>query len=214
MAGEDRPAVALSTGGGDPNMIEESLSRATPATRNGAWYRAPMKRAMDVTVSLTVLILLSPLFALIAAAIRRDSPGPAFYRGERVGRCGKVFKILKFRTMYETPASYSGPKVTAQDDPRVTPLGRWLRSTKLNELPQFWNVLMGEMSLVGPRPEDPTLAQSWPAAVREEILSFSIAMRSHGCAPRTCSGSTRKSCAQTRCGWISYTCGTARSGWI
>jgi lipopolysaccharide/colanic/teichoic acid biosynthesis glycosyltransferase len=152
-------------------MIEKSLSRGLLASRNGTWYRAPVKRALDVAVSLVALVLLAPWLGLIAAAVRRDSPGPAFYRGARVGRRGKVFKILKFRTMYETPASYSGPMVTAHDDPRVTPLGRWLRDTKLNELPQFWNVLKGDMSLVGPRPEDPTIAQDWPAAVREEILS-------------------------------------------
>jgi lipopolysaccharide/colanic/teichoic acid biosynthesis glycosyltransferase len=126
---------------------------------------------LDIAVSLAALVVLAPFLGLIATAIRRDSPGPAFYRGARTGRGGKVFKILKFRTMYEMPASYSGPKVTAHDDPRVTPLGRWLRSTKLNELPQFWNVLMGEMSLVGPRPEDPTIVQNWPAPVRHEILS-------------------------------------------
>jgi lipopolysaccharide/colanic/teichoic acid biosynthesis glycosyltransferase len=152
-------------------MIEDSLSRATPATRSRTWYRALAKRALDVAISLTALALLAPFLALIAAAIKRDSPGPAFYRGPRVGREGKVFDILKFRTMYETAASYSGPKVTCHDDPRVTPLGCWLRSTKLNELPQFWNVLVGEMSLVGPRPEDPTFAENWPTAVRDEILS-------------------------------------------
>ena len=88
-----------------------------------------------------------------------------------MGRKGNIFNILKFRTMYETPESYSGPRVTAHDDPRVTPLGRWLRNTKLNELPQFWNVLKGEMSLVGPRPEDPGIALKWPRAVWEEVLS-------------------------------------------
>jgi lipopolysaccharide/colanic/teichoic acid biosynthesis glycosyltransferase len=108
---------------------------------------------------------------LISILIRRDTPGPVFYRGKRAGRNGRVFEILKFRTMFEDPECYEGPKVTAQDDPRITPLGKWLRDTKLNELPQFWNVLKGEMSLVGPRPEDPDIAASWPEDVRKEVLS-------------------------------------------
>jgi lipopolysaccharide/colanic/teichoic acid biosynthesis glycosyltransferase len=126
---------------------------------------------MDITVAALGLVLLSPLFALLAVWIRRDSPGPAFYRGTRLGRWGKTFSILKFRTMYENESSYNGPRVTAQDDPRVTRLGRWLRDTKLNELPQLWNVLVGEMSLVGPRPEDPELVKAWPEEVRQELLS-------------------------------------------
>jgi lipopolysaccharide/colanic/teichoic acid biosynthesis glycosyltransferase len=129
------------------------------------------KRAFDIFVSFFALILLSPLFGILALAIKRDSPGPVFFRGTRVGRRGKPFKILKFRTMYETPKSYQGPKVTAQDDPRITKLGHWLRDTKLNELPQYWNVLVGEMSMVGPRPEDPSLAKTWPTGIRDEILS-------------------------------------------
>jgi lipopolysaccharide/colanic/teichoic acid biosynthesis glycosyltransferase len=130
-----------------------------------------VKRCFDILVSSLVLIFISPIYGLIALAIRRDSPGPVLYRGARFGKGGKTFDILKFRTMYETPESYRGPRVTAQDDPRVTPLGHWLRNTKLNELPQFWNVLIGEMSLVGPRPEDPSFAETWPNKVREEILS-------------------------------------------
>ena len=129
------------------------------------------KRSFDIIVSLAALIMLAPVLGLIAWAIKKDSPGPAFYRGSRIGRGGKTFKILKFRTMFETPESYLGPKVTAQGDPRITPFGQWLRNTKINELPQFWNVLKGEMSLVGPRPEDPSIAESWPQEIRTEILS-------------------------------------------
>lgn len=129
------------------------------------------KRAFDMAVATGVLIFLSPLYMWIVLAIRRDSPGPVLYRGARLGKDGRVFQMLKFRTMYETPASYAGPKVTAHDDPRVTTMGRWLRATKLNELPQFWNVLVGEMSLVGPRPEDPAIARSWPTEAQQEILS-------------------------------------------
>jgi lipopolysaccharide/colanic/teichoic acid biosynthesis glycosyltransferase len=129
------------------------------------------KRAFDIFVSISGLLILLPFFSLIALAIKRDSPGPVFFRGKRVGKDGKHFWIYKFRTMYENPESYRGPRVTAKDDPRVTRLGGWLRQTKLNELPQLWNVLKGEMSLVGPRPEDPTLAKTWPVGAREEILS-------------------------------------------
>jgi diguanylate cyclase (GGDEF)-like protein len=125
---------------------------------------------MDILLSLLGLIILSPLFLLIAVAIKRSSPGPIFYWGSRVGKNGKLFKILKFRTMYERKESYAGPKVTAEDDKRITPLGRTLRQTKANELPQLWNVIIGDMSLVGPRPEDPTIAAKWPEEVRREIL--------------------------------------------
>ena len=146
----------------------------SPMPRSGWWmmrFSNALKRGCDIVASLAALILLAPLFGFIALAIRRDSPGPVIYRGKRIGLHGKTFHILKFRTMYETPESYQGPGVTAHDDPRITPLGRWLRDTKLNELPQFWNVLIGDMSLVGPRPEIPEIAMTWPPDVREEILS-------------------------------------------
>lgn len=129
------------------------------------------KRAFDIAVSGTVMILLAPLFLLFALAIKRDSPGPVFYRGRRIGRGGKEFRILKFRTMYEDSKSYAGPKVTAHDDDRITPLGKWLRDTKINEFPQFWNVLKGDMSMVGPRPEDPDIAATWPREAYNEVLS-------------------------------------------
>ena len=130
-----------------------------------------IKRAFDILVALVALFLLSPVFLFIAILIKRDSPGPVFYWGVRIGRNGVTFKMLKFRTMYEEPKSYDGPRVTCKEDERITPLGKWLRDTKLNELPQFWNVLVGDMSLVGPRPEDPTISKTWPVSVARELLS-------------------------------------------
>ncbi len=129
------------------------------------------KRTFDILLSALGLLLLSPLFVIVALRIKSYSPGPVFYRGPRMGKGGKIFSILKFRTMYETPESYNGPRITARDDQRITPVGRWLRDTKLNELPQLWNVLKGDMSLVGPRPEDPLVVETWPPEMRQEILS-------------------------------------------
>jgi lipopolysaccharide/colanic/teichoic acid biosynthesis glycosyltransferase len=111
-----------------------------------------MKRLFDVVASLIALVLLSPLFAVIALAVRLSSAGPVFHRGERIGRGGAPFRILKFRTMR---ANGGGPAITRRDDARVTPVGRLLRRSKLDELPQLVNVIRGEMSLVGPRPEAP-----------------------------------------------------------
>lgn len=131
-----------------------------------------LKRTFDILASAFGLLLLAPFFIFIIVLIKREGPGPIFFRGPRSGRHGQEFSILKFRTMYERPASYQGPRVTAKDDDRITPIGKWLRDTKLNELPQLWNVLIGEMSLVGPRPEDPEIVQTWPAEVQAEILSM------------------------------------------
>ena len=136
------------------------------------WTRNIAKRAIDLLAALVGLLILAVLYPWIAWRIRRDSPGPIFYRASRLGRQGKIFGMLKFRTMYERQESYAGPHVTAADDPRITPFGRYLRNSKLNELPQFWNVLVGEMSLVGPRPEDPQIAAAWPEGVRQELLSI------------------------------------------
>jgi len=134
-------------------------------------FRDLAKRAFDLLVAALGLMLLSPLFVLIALRIWKDSSGPVFYRGRRVARGGGIFDILKFRTMYERPESYQGPPITGEEDSRVTTLGKWLRKTKLNELPQLWNVLKGDMSLVGPRPEDPEIAAGWHDEVRQEVLS-------------------------------------------
>jgi diguanylate cyclase (GGDEF)-like protein len=136
-----------------------------------ALVRDSVKRLFDIVMSLIGMILLLPIGVIIAILIKRDSPGPVFYRGLRAGKGGKPFHILKFRTMYERPESYAGPRVTAQGDSRITPLGAWLRYTKINEFPQLWNVFKGEMSLVGPRPEDVEIAKAWPEDAKQEILS-------------------------------------------
>lgn len=130
-----------------------------------------IKRVFDIFASLLGIILLFPFLAAIAILIKRESPGPVIYGGTRAGKGNKPFRIWKFRTMYEVPDSYRGPAVTAAGDKRITPLGHWLRDTKINELPQLWNVLVGEMSFVGPRPEDWEIAQTWPEDARAEILS-------------------------------------------
>lgn len=129
------------------------------------------RRSLDILISGLGMILLFPLFLLLACLVKRDSPGPILYWGTRVGRYGRPFRILKFRTMYENTASYDGPKVTGNGDPRITPFGQWLRDTKINELPQLWNVLKGDMSLVGPRPEDTEFVAHWPVDIRAVLLS-------------------------------------------
>jgi lipopolysaccharide/colanic/teichoic acid biosynthesis glycosyltransferase len=113
------------------------------------------KRALDLLISLLGLILLSPLLLLLAMWVKLDSRGPVLYRGTRVGKGGRTFEMYKFRTMV-LEADRLGPAVSFKDDPRITRAGRFLRGTKLDELPQLLNVLKGEMSLVGPRPEDPS----------------------------------------------------------
>lgn len=130
-----------------------------------------VKRLFDILVSAVGLLLLAPFLLLIGLLIRLDSPGPSLFRCQRMGRNQRPFKMLKFRTMYECPQSYEGPPVTFENDERITPIGHWLRDTKINELPQLWNVLIGQMSLVGPRPEDVNIAMQWPEDVRREILS-------------------------------------------
>jgi exopolysaccharide biosynthesis polyprenyl glycosylphosphotransferase len=118
------------------------------------WERV-VKRLMDIAISAVMLIVLSPLMLVLTAAVRLTSNGPAVYRQERVGRDDQPFTMYKFRTMVENAESESGPVWAVDDDPRITPLGRFMRKTRLDELPQFLNVLRGDMSLVGPRPERP-----------------------------------------------------------
>jgi len=113
-----------------------------------------MRRGIDVVLSLGLLVVLSPLLGLAAVAVALSSPGPILYRAQRVGRGGRTFAMLKFRTMV-VGADRIGPGITARHDPRLTPVGGLLRATKLDELPQLWNVVAGDMSLIGPRAESP-----------------------------------------------------------
>jgi lipopolysaccharide/colanic/teichoic acid biosynthesis glycosyltransferase len=120
---------------------------------------------IDRLMALVALLCTSPLAAIVAAAIKIDSPGPVLFRARRVGLNGRPFSMLKFRTMCAN-AQDLGPSLTTNRDPRITRVGRWLRRMKLDEWPQLLNVLRGEMSLVGPRPEDPRYVAGYTADQR------------------------------------------------
>jgi lipopolysaccharide/colanic/teichoic acid biosynthesis glycosyltransferase len=119
-----------------------------------------LKRALDIVVAAALLLLLAPLVLIVAVTIKLESSGPAFYRCRRVGRRGREFPMLKFRKMHD---GANGPALASWDDERFTRLGPFLARTKLDELPQLWNVLRGQMSLVGPRPEDAGFVELHPA---------------------------------------------------
>ncbi len=121
------------------------------------WQRA-IKRAMDTTIALLVMIFLSPLYLYLAIRVKLSSPGPIFYQQKRIGRHGKSFYIYKFRSMYQD-AEKDGPQLSSKNDQRVTNWGAVMRKWRLDELPQFYNVLKGDMSIVGPRPERPYYAK-------------------------------------------------------
>ena len=128
------------------------------------------KRAFDLLLAGLGLVLLSPLLLVVAIGIKLDSSGPVFYRQERIGRHGVPFLIHKFRTMRHDPLR-AGPQITVGADARITPVGAFLRRTKLDELPQLFDVLRGTMSLVGPRPEVPRYVALYPAGLRDVVLS-------------------------------------------
>ena len=128
------------------------------------------KRAFDLCMALGALLVLSPLLAAAAIWIKSDSPGPVLFRQQRVGRHGRPFAILKFRTMRHEAAG-EGSKITIGTDPRITRAGAFLRRYKIDEFPQFINVLRGEMSVVGPRPEVPHYVALYTSAQRETALS-------------------------------------------
>ncbi len=123
------------------------------------------KRAFDLASCSAALVVLAIPMAVIAARIRMESPGPAIYAQRRVGLGGREFSIYKFRSMY-TDAEARGAQWAADGDPRVTPFGRTLRRTRLDEIPQFWNVVKGDMSLVGPRPERPAFCEEFERRIR------------------------------------------------
>ncbi len=133
----------------DNQRVQEA--RAASA---GSPLRTSSKRIFDIVVASTTIILILPMYLLITAAILITSPGPVFFTTLRVGMNGRKFKVFKFRTMVPN-ADKMGPALTVSNDPRITRVGRILRQTKLDELPQLFNVLLGDMSSVGPRPEDP-----------------------------------------------------------
>lgn len=127
-----------------------------------------MKRLLDVLLSLVALLLLSPVLLLLALVVAITSPGGAFFRQTRVGKGGREFQLVKFRTM--RPGSEAAGQLTVGGrDPRITGIGRTLRRTKMDELPQLWNVLVGDMSLVGPRPEVPRYVALYTEAQRQVL---------------------------------------------
>lgn len=128
------------------------------------------KRLFDITISLIGLILASPFLIIMALMIKKDSKGPVFYRGARMGRYGKTFRIYKFRSMVPD-AEQLGGYSTSSDDPRLTNFGKFLKNHNLDELPQLINILKGEMSFVGPRPEVPQEMETYKEEERRVILS-------------------------------------------
>jgi lipopolysaccharide/colanic/teichoic acid biosynthesis glycosyltransferase len=133
------------------------------------FYRRSGKRSLDLALSALGLVLASPLLLMTAVLVKVTSSGPVFYRHHRVGLNGLTFDVLKFRTMVRD-ADKAGPAITSATDGRITPVGRWLRRCKLDELPQLLNVLKGEMSFVGPRPEVPHYVESY-SPLQRRVLS-------------------------------------------
>lgn len=129
-----------------------------------------MKRTLDILFAATALLALSPLLLLVAILLRCTGDGCVFYRQERVGRAGRTFRLYKFVTMRKDCGRTPEDLLTAQNDPRILPLGRILRSTKINELPQLFNVLVGDMSLIGPRPQVRPHFDMYPEQVRRALI--------------------------------------------
>jgi Undecaprenyl-phosphate glucose phosphotransferase len=136
-------------------------------------WNSVLKRAFDLAVSAILLVILAPVLVAIAIWVKLDSPGPALYAQERVGSNGRRFRMLKFRTM-RTDAEAEGPQWSRADDPRRTRGGEILRRLSLDELPQLWNVFVGHMSLVGPRPEQPVFVDQFRASIPRYMLRHHV----------------------------------------
>ena len=137
-------------------------------------FRAWIKRALDIVLSLLAMIVLAIPFAIIAAIVRWTSSGPVFYQQERMGLDGRPFTVYKFRSMQHDAEDDTGPIWARDNDPRTTPVGRWLRRFDLDELPQFWNVLRGDMSIVGPRPERPFFVEQFKHKIPQYMLRHKV----------------------------------------
>jgi Undecaprenyl-phosphate glucose phosphotransferase len=133
-----------------------------------------LKRAIDVVLSAVALVVLAVPCAIIAALVKWSSAGPVFYRQERMGLDGRPFTVYKFRSMYENAEDRTGPVWARDNDPRATPVGRWLRRLDLDELPQLWNVLKGDMSIVGPRPERPFFVEQFKHRIPQYMLRHKV----------------------------------------
>jgi Undecaprenyl-phosphate glucose phosphotransferase len=137
-------------------------------------FYAWLKRSFDIILSAAALALLAIPLGLIALLVKRTSSGPVFYRQERMGLDGKAFNVYKFRSMYVNAEDTTGPVWARDDDPRATPVGRWLRRFDLDELPQLWNVLRGDMSIVGPRPERPFFVEQFKHRIPQYMLRHKV----------------------------------------
>lgn len=151
----------------NPELVHAAVSGSVPL------HLRAFKRSVDVLAALLLGVLLIPFLPFVIWAIRRDSRGPVFYSQTRMGENGRCFRIYKFRSMY-VDAEAEGPQFTALNDSRVTPFGHFMRRTRIDELPQLWNILKGDMSIVGPRPERPEHMKDIEAAIPEFPLRLAV----------------------------------------
>jgi lipopolysaccharide/colanic/teichoic acid biosynthesis glycosyltransferase len=145
--------------------FSKTSASVTKPVQSNSQYRL-VKRIFDALTAALLLVILSPIFLLVAVAVKVSSAGPVLFRQERLTEGGQRFQLIKFRSMVINAEEASGARFAVRHDPRVTPIGQFLRKTRLDELPQLINVLMGDMSLIGPRPERPELAQQFTQTIR------------------------------------------------